>query len=621
MQIISISHSLISKSTTMKHSLLTLLMLATTASLPAQAQDGQPSMLVGYCGDTSVDAIGSPLLEDDAFAVYFDDAFTQKYAGCKVTAVAVMWGSTYGINNSIFITPTLSDGPLPATYPIQQEVKDDPMPFTWDERPLDQPFTIEAGKPFYAGARTTPVKEWGGIYYFSVEEAEDASHSLLYDPETQKWKSPAAFPPYAADIDYTHYNFLLKLRITGNSLPTGDIAISDVSGPDYSRVGEIKTFSYTVTNKAATPVSGFDLVWSEQGTELGRATLNAVLPAQQSKSFTQDILCDREGAHTLTFTVIPAGTDDPNPADNAATALINVFDTYFDRNVLVEGFTTMQCANCPIAHEREDEAFGTLANVVRVDHHSGFGTDRLTTDADKAFTWFYNENGTTWAPGIMFDRTNLYGFYDAATAFSPLVGPGDVETLLDIHTRQAAVPAFVRLTLTPSYDPATRQLTLDVATEQLGILPCSDCRLNVWLTEDGILSSSVGQGQMLSTGQQDKNYVHNNVMRATLTGTWGTAHDNTDGSRTQTFTATLDTAWNPANMHAIAFIANYNATDPCDCTVCNAATAPLLGAEGITPSPLSTANSQLSTAYDLQGRAINAPVKGVSILGGQKVLR
>ena len=121
----------------MKHSLLTLLMLATTASLPAQAQDGQPSMLVGYCGDTSVDAIGSPLLEDDAFAVYFDDAFTQKYAGCKVTAVAVMWGSTYGINNSIFITPTLSDGPLPATYPIQQEVKDDPMPFTWDERPLD----------------------------------------------------------------------------------------------------------------------------------------------------------------------------------------------------------------------------------------------------------------------------------------------------------------------------------------------------------------------------------------------------------------------------------------------------------------------------------------------------
>ena len=196
-----------------------------------------------------------------------------------------------------------------------------------------------------------------------------------------------------------------------------------------------------------------------------------------------------------------------------------------------------------------------------------------------------------------------------------------METLLDIHTRQAAVPAFVRLTLTPSYDPATRQFTLDVATEQLGILPCSDCRLNVWLTEDGILSSSVGQGQMISTGQQDKNYVHNNVMRATLTGTWGTAHDNTDGSRTKTFTATLDTAWNPANMHAIAFIANYNATDPCDCTVCNAATAPLIGAEGITPSPISTANSQLSTAYDLQGRAINAPVKGVSILGGQKVLR
>lgn len=605
----------------------TTLCTAAIATMAATAQN-ETTMHIGYCADESADAIGLYEKDLNVAAVKFEGDFLSQYAGCEVKSLSIQLGASFGSAGSVFITDALS-APVPERFDYEQDIPDfDWVPcYQWIDIPLDKPFTLDPDAPFYAGIRILPytAAPYCGAWQFAVDDnAEAARHSYIYDAQKKTWDLTTK----RSWEDGLAPSFLIRLIVSGDALPTNDIAVTAVSSKDYMRTRETSSCTYTVTNLAANDVKSFDaeLLLDGAVAVTKHVELETPLVTNAEKTFTLDgVTFDTEGTHTVGVrTTLPNGEADTHPDNNTAERQMSVIDRYYDRNVLVEAFTTMSCANCPGAHEREDAAFEGVSNVVRVDHHSGFGTDILTTQLDTDHLWFYNNGGTTYAPGIMMDRAMVDDFFDVQRSpgeeHTPIFGPGEPENILFVHNTLAARPAYVDVNIAPVYDASTRQLSVTVSGEAIALLPGSNPVLNVWLTESGLSAADNPRyGQMTGSGKLDMTFVHNHAMRATLTGSWGEALEQGPSTYSRTFTTTLDAAWKPENMEIVAFVSNYDAQHPDRCFVHNSAACSFGNTPDGIDSPLQGgadgAAHTISRVSDLSGRpALRSSVPGVSIV-------
>lgn len=586
---------------------------AAFATLSAMAQD-DVTMTIGYCADESADAIGLNEKGLNVAAVKFEGDFLTQYAGSTVKSLSIQLGASFGSAGSVFVTDELT-APIPSRFADEQDIPDFDYVqcYKWVEIPLDKPFTIEPDAPFFAGIRILPYKQapYYGSWQFAVDDnAEAAKHSYIYDEQKQTW----GLTTQRSWEGLTAPSFLIRLVVSGDVLPTNDIAVSELSSIEYMRTSETTTATFTVTNFGANDVTAFDadLILDGAVASTTHFDLDAPLATKGEVECTLDgVAYTTEGTHTIAVLVKnPNGVSDTHPEDNRAECEISVIDRYFNRNLLVEAFTTMSCANCPEAHERQKEAFDSLADVVRVDHHSGFGTDILTTRTDEDLLWFYNNNGTIYAPGVMLDRAMIDDVIDpqrgTGEEHTPVYGGSfEVVDFRYIHDKLTGRPAYVDVNIVSDYDPASRKLSITVSGEAIAKLKGDNPTLNVWLTESGLSAADNPRyGQMTSSGKLDMSFVHNHVMRATLTGSWGQTMNLGIEPYSKTFTTTLDAAWKPENMEIVAFIANYDKAHPDNCLVHNSAAAPIVDdPTGIVSPALST---QAPAAFDLAGRRINA---------------
>lgn len=622
---------------TLMKKLYTTLCAAAFAALTVSAQD-DVTMSVGYCADESADAIGLYEKDLNVAAVKFEGDFLTQYAGSTVKSLSIQLGASFGSAGSVFVTDELT-APIPSRFDDEQDIPDFDYVqcYKWVEIPLDKPFTIEPDAPFFAGIRILPYKQapYYGTWQFAVDDnAEAAKHSYIYDKKTSKWDLTTK----RSWEGLTAPSFLIRLVVSGDVLPTNDIAVSELSSIEYMRTSETTTATFTVTNFGANDVTAFDADLILDGTVASTThfDLKEPLATKGEKECTLDgVAYTTEGTHTVAVVAKnPNGVADTHPEDNKAEREISVIDRYFDRNLLVEAFTTMSCANCPEAHERQQEAFDGLADVVRVDHHSGFGTDILTTNLDSDLLWFYNNNGTTYAPGVMLDRAMIDDVIDPQRGIgeehTPVYGGSfEVEDFRLIRDVLTGRPAYVDVNIESAYEPASRKLAITVSGEAIAKLKGGNPTLNVWLTESGLSAADNPKlGQMTSSGKLDMSFVHNHTMRATLTGSWGQTLSLGIEPYSETFTTTLNAAWKPENMEIVAFIANYDKAHPDNCLVHNSACAPVVDEQTSLVTPSLT--TQAPAVYDLMGRRIDTAASagntstasaGTATLPGVVILR
>lgn len=613
------------------------ILILTTCLAPffASAQ----SMNIGYCGDVSDDAIGLYETETGAAAVHFDADFLQQYAGNEVTALVIQLGASFGSTGSVFITPELSDADYSSTarYATEIDIPNfDIVPcYDWIEVPLPQPFKLDPERPFYAGIRILPYASapYYGAWQFAVDDnAAGAGHNFIYDAKKKAW---APLANYTFE-DLTNPNLLIKLKVEGNALPMNDVSVSNLCAPQYMRSEETKSCTFNVTNLAANDVTDFQAELLLDGMPQGPVATHLDKPLQTKETTSctlHGIHFDTEGTHTVGVRVTTVqGVADTHPDNNSSEIPISVIDHYYNRNVLVEAFTTMSCANCPNAHERMDKAYEGVANAVHVDHHSGFGTDILTTPFDTDFLWFYNNGGTTYAPGAMFDRAMVDDFFDVQRSpgeeHTPVFGPGDPENILFIHNTLAERPAFVDINISANYNPTSRHLDIHVEGETIarlaghfGTKGTDAPTINVWLTESQLSAADNPRyGQMTGSGRPDMTFVHNHALRTSLTGSWGKDFPEALAPYALDFSATLDPDWKAENMDIVVFISNFDPNNPDNCRVHNAATLPLsevlhADPDGIVSLPVLPA--PFAPLYDLQGRRVSSSAKGITIGNGR----
>ncbi len=322
-----------------------------------------------------------------------------------------------------------------------------------------------------------------------------------------------------------------------------------------------------VTNDGTATVKDFDYTVAIDGTTSAEKHVSLAQElANINESTTGTIelqAADRAVSQQVQVTITKVNGQ-PNESGHAtATGKLNTLGESFERNVLVEEFTTEKCPNCPGMATMMKNTLNRYpqqaARVALVCHHSGFYTDQFTTSADNAYTWFYNNAGATYAPALMFDRYP-YTEADKTGLKTPVLFASNSSEIIAYINHRLNTPAYLDLDAEAAFNADSTSVTVWVTAKRAQGYEVTP-RLAVVLTENNIASTS--QAGYSST------FYHAHVMRD-INSTWGVDVDNwTDNQATYSYTFDLKNNWNRSNLQVVAYIGNYDSTDASNCVVEN----------------------------------------------------
>lgn len=251
---------------------------------------------------------------------------------------------------------------------------------------------------------------------------------------------------------------------------------------------------------------------------------------------------------------VSAGRRDTLALDSAETARPAPALT---QRVLLEDFTGQFCGNCPTAAR-------LIASTLRPQYGA-----RLTVLEEHVVDYFAAPK--TYAPylvdyraaGVSQELENTFGLNALPKGAVNRTGRGG-SPVLEFADWNAAIAQQLaqapqqQVRLTALYAPATRTLRLKVNTRYLAAQPGRRFRLGVFISEDNLVGGQ--KDYSLPQGQQDvTNYVHRDVLRAALLGTFGTVQASGPAAN-QTVLAylryQLPAAWDAQHCAVVAYLAD-----------------------------------------------------------------
>ena len=205
------------------------------------------------------------------------------------------------------------------------------------------------------------------------------------------------------------------------------------------------------------------------------------------------------------------------------------------RRVLLEEFTGQRCTNCPAAHaiiEKLEEQYGEDLIVVSI-HAGSFGIEAPDGLMQPEGNTYAGKWGVSAYPcGIVDRNSGVLTDNEWATAIR-----NDI-------AKETNVSLDLEASLSPSGD------MIDISTTLLSSGNVSG-NLQLWITEDEIVGFQIDGSQRL------QDYVHNNVFRACVNGTWGepvslaaNVYDIVENS------VLVDGLWNVEHLNVVGFVYN-----------------------------------------------------------------
>ncbi len=223
----------------------------------------------------------------------------------------------------------------------------------------------------------------------------------------------------------------------------------------------------------------------------------------------------------------------------------------FERNVLLEEFTTERCNYCPEGYLEINDIMSSIdkdypGRVNLVAHHSGFDTDWLTTQADIDLLELYYGFGGTFAPGCAIDRLKYEDdVCIVLPAFTDDVMGERIRRLLETEAE-----GKVDVSYTADYDKTWVDVT--VKAERSNEEALDDARITVYLVENNVAPHSQ-QGAY-------EGFVHQHVIRA-YNSVWGVPVTWNGLKAEYNVSFDIDLAWLPYNMEIVAFLNVYDEND------------------------------------------------------------
>lgn len=213
-----------------------------------------------------------------------------------------------------------------------------------------------------------------------------------------------------------------------------------------------------------------------------------------------------------------------------------VVPTTVVKNVLLEDFTGQRCSNCPTGTEvieELQEAYGD--RLIAVGIHSGplgfKGTATVKGLATAVGDEYYSHWGLEYQPVGLINRHGAVNYTDWPRAVREVM---PLESVLKMSVTATVDGDQIAITV-------TEKATADFAGN-----------LQVWVLEDGITAL-----QTMPDGSNNREYVHNHVLRTPVNGTWGEPFTISRGSTlTQTLTQPVSADWDASRLSVVAFAYN-----------------------------------------------------------------
>ena len=373
-----------------------------------------------------------------------------------------------------------------------------------------------------------------------------------------------------------------------------------------------------VHNCSTEPIRSIEIAMQGQG---------AVSPTLRTIEFPEPI--GPRGSRVVTAQ-LRSGTDEGTSVDWTATVVrINgqaaqagrpgttpLYVTYddFQRTPLIEEFTSQRCVNCPqMAYflEKALEEYGD--NYVYVSHHSGFAEDVFTTQPDREVLYFFGGYANEYNPAIMYNRAILEG-----------------ESQVIQGVRDMSPTPYLEALALASAMPAMAEVNVEEGDGQVRVfgrvardLVDKPLYLSCYLVEDGISTDKYYQkGMDDADAPSDLKEVfhHNGIILHYFTqeAVGDRLSVNANGTYSVTYPAVTKQGFGGTRRRLVAFVHKVDKSNLRENQVLNA-TQTLLNADGIKEMK----NEELrmkNEVFDLSGRRVRTPRKGIYITHGKKRL-
>ena len=231
--------------------------------------------------------------------------------------------------------------------------------------------------------------------------------------------------------------------------------------------------------------------------------------------------------------------------------LIYVEPETVKRCVLLEDFTGQKCVNCPRGTEvieQMQEAYGE--GIIAVGIHSGplgfKGTASILGLATDLGDEYYNHWSLEYQPVGLVNRHGPVNYTDWTTQ------------VREEMKKNATINMSLAATL------ADGKITVKVTEKRL--LGTFHGKLQVWILEDSIVAMQTRHDPINDDNVtiNDKNYIHNHVLRDAVNGHWGQELLlDADAPKMQTYTYDIpsDGKWNPDHLSIVAFVYDDNGVE------------------------------------------------------------
>jgi len=420
------------------------------------------------------------------------------------------------------------------------------------------------------------------------------------------------------------------------TFPTDGVEVLSLSAPRYTPLGDSIPVGMIVKNCGTESLSSFSYTYSINGD----SDSSVIAAGLSIAPFAIDTIYFFLSHNEIGQINIEVNASSPNGLTNGIvvngnqTATIVIYDPQYAiaHTVLIEDFETTSVPYTPNATNRISEALSqTGCNHVWITHHAGFNTDNMTSSASERMLGLYGTT-STWAPALMIDRDKEHN-----DGYDGVVGSvSQVPQLIEKLTSATSVPAFVEIGINYiTYDTATRILQLTIEGQFLSGLELSDPRLTVWLTEDSIVLA-----QSAYTDEHNyytiTDYVHNHVLRTSLSYVWGD-YDMFNGTSagntfSKSYTYVLPSDYDAGHCHVVAFVSNYDEENIFNRKVMNATQQPVpapiehplsISGKDITPFNVTVAEGTLfitgvegrpTQIYDAMGRIVSSQSNATGII-------
>lgn len=592
-------------------SLLTIMMAvamnAQTKAAKADLADNQ--QLVGYYLSDKINNKGFGLPEwgeNDhcRAAIKLTADMLKPYIGKKI--VSIRFGLSVKLDKSrVFITE------LTKGYEGNDVVAKDVETTTtgWNVIQLDNPYSIEKDKDILVGFDFQQKTRKKGAYYAAecyplsiVNEGITYMPVLIYanngygdewheiGTQTGNFSIQVVVEGNVGEYSVTAYDFNIVAGEPGKDT-TAKVTITN------NGKSEVKTIGYTVTvdgTTAAEQTATFD----EPVAPGANGSFYAVIPATASY-----------GKKTVSIEITKVNGNENTADSRTANGYMGVAKDFFQRNVVIEEFTTEECGNCPRVAEYLHKALKQLnkERVFAIARHSAYGTDWLTQPCDEEMVApMFDGEQNAFAPAMTINRDcNAIPDEDGTkrgNVFMPMV--------------YAQIQAYVNNQLGMT---ANAQLEMEVMPNTSGTLAkvvikgmCNEafdtenCLLSLFMTEDSIKPQNQNGAP--------EGYKQMHVIRY-YNNTWG---DKVEWNADNTFTATYDIdlfpEWNKRNLQFVAFLNKHNDKDFSDNKIYNSTGVNYKNITSGIDSILQNDSLDMTARYTVDGIKTGAPVKGLNIV-------